>query len=1461
MKNETWLLWYKNINKYNEYNKFNGIKNEKLESDYISFLYVKEIKTVKVLKMDVKGESIHKLNEEYKKYHIKKELNWNKEKNNKFIYKRLYNEKIEIANNKYIKNNVKNKYLDQKHRLIGVFNKLSSMLNKKKNISIIKNYKLHNIVEDHINNIDNRQIKNNLLKPHYFFTVGYNEGPLPTQIRQWTSSVYYFLKLDKINTTYLDNYTSKLIKLFFNVKYLRKRLTWDLKITNGFKIVPDLYFYKNINNILSYTSRRTNLSLREAISFTPAFLKLDVIKEQMESAIKYGKLFKQRKLKLYLGFYPKRKTYFRKLSRIILSKPFFKHTTLNLIIDLFLYNNKRFKFKRIKNLTLRRSIYKYMYSMYADYIKKIKDTINRPRFFYINLIEPKIYNSYSDIITTYYKYFIYYKNPVFVYFSFLSIQLNLIFKFAQDKIFKNDNVVNKNNIINNNIVESNKSSFFNINTIFYNKNNTNKGKFFIYKNKQGLSIINNEDNNIIIYNKNKLRAYYIKQKNIEVDKKKNKSEGEDFSKYVLIRKYLAELESKSNKPIDMSTLTLWNTKGLNNKWYTPTGLVLSDKLKKKLKKFSNKKSYRKTKENAKKLQDPRAIFIKDKEIYNKRKGNKKRNILAKKNIIIKYGLTDSKRVWRFETGVLLPVEVYQPDKFDWLKHVLLPDEKLKKSLIVPQIKSTNISNNITNNLTKSNNYLDINNNSNINNTNNIINNNIKSNIDNINFNNLNNNIYDELPKNIDNINNSYIINKNNNFILKNNINNYDQINKKENLYYYLTNNRIINYNINSIKSKRKDSIINKNNIFFNKSIGYKNKFDHSILNLNLFSKFINNKGMSSIKGSQFNFYYDELKKLIGSRNIWLVYNILANIEKEYSKIYNDVIMSKDYVVLPYSYNNTESYEYNGYSDQYIDSINHENSNKVEFKVWPSFDSNYNNEIIKKGYNEKLFKVRYRNLINYSIILYYYKIIYYWNKLNFNFLNINMQGNNNIDYKLYKFSTVNIIFDLLHYNYRSLIRIKPRYYFINKFRLYEYKYRKANFNNWIVSMRFVKKLRRTPKNFWYRLNILSNTFYNKIIRFAELDTKRSVLVPFVLYIEDILYTLYGKWVLIRIWPLKRYFLSSYLLAGRFLTLMLWRKKKKSGKFNFQRMSTKLISGIRILQIRKAYQYYNEYSARWPNKLINLLSNNKLGKYNYGMMEWYDEDNLKNYQLESYNIPYNNLNEFFSNNKYNYIFAFNKTINAIRRFKIKKNIWRNRINNLQYMNYWLRPLKHYIMTLNKGFDITGLQLRLSGRLGTTRNNLRSTYKNRIYGSLLGPNHLNIRSGKNITIGSPKLRGYLKPNVDFAIKISKTKNGAVSLKVWMSSIFSSDLRELLLHLVKIKSLYSQLINRFYFVKPYVNYIKNNYNIESPYKSLDINILKKRKRKVWRRKKYFKKSFKFIKNPLNKKSLPFKKYTFIKK
>jgi hypothetical protein len=60
------------------------------------------------------------------------------------------------------------------------------------------------------------------------------------------------------------------------------------------------------------------------------------------------------------------------------------------------------------------------------------------------------------------------------------------------------------------------------------------------------------------------------------------------------------------------------------------------------------------------------------------------------------------------------------------------------------------------------------------------------------------------------------------------------------------------------------------------------------------------------------------------------------------------------------------------------------------------------------------------------------------------------------------------------------------------------------------------------------------------------------------------------------------------------------------------------------------------------------------------------------------------------------------------------------------------------------------------------MRSLYKNKFYGNLLGPQHIDNLLKKPITIPTHRFRGYIRPNIDYAFKVSKSRNGSVSFKV---------------------------------------------------------------------------------------------------
>jgi len=104
---------------------------------------------------------------------------------------------------------------------------------------------------------------------------------------------------------------------------------------------------------------------------------------------------------LFGGYDIKKITKVSKYKRLLLGRPIFKHTPFNVTIDLFIFNNKADQIRRLRNVMLRRFAYKYMYSLYVDVYKKVNETLNRPRFFYINIIEPTVFPYYSQVVKSY----------------------------------------------------------------------------------------------------------------------------------------------------------------------------------------------------------------------------------------------------------------------------------------------------------------------------------------------------------------------------------------------------------------------------------------------------------------------------------------------------------------------------------------------------------------------------------------------------------------------------------------------------------------------------------------------------------------------------------------------------------------------------------------------------------------------------------------------------------------------------------------------------------------------------------------------------------------------------------------------------------------------------------------------------------------------------------------------------
>jgi len=552
---------------------------------------------------------------------------------------------------------------------------------------------------------------------------------------------------------------------------------------------------------------------------------------------------------------------------------------------------------------------------------------------------------------------------------------------------------------------------------------------------------------------------------------------------------------------------------------------------------------------------------------------------------------------------------------------------------------------------------------------------------------------------------------------------------------------------------------------------------------------------------QINSLLNEIKRFKGFGNVWYLMYFINVIKKEFNNVNRDILQTKNMNVRP-TWLDMKDNTFISINNN-IFNFKHKNYT-LKLPLSSSFLPNQreNNLNKKWGYYDKIFKPYYKNMISLFILNSYYVFIQYignYNPISYFFYNwINKFNNirhNNI--AIYNFLTVKILLDLLHYNYRSWIRIKSKYYYLRKIKIYRRKLHKLTINNWAVSIRFFKKLKKTPKNFWLRYHKNAANIVERIIHNSELNTKRKIFVPFVLYIEDVLFSIYGKWVIIRLWPLKHSYLSSYILAKKILMRIIWQQKinrRVRSFFSIGRYSLRMMEYLKSIEIKKAYSYYVYNASSWPNDLLLKMNNmNKSHSLNYKNLEFFNKKEERYHYLNSYTLMYNNLSDFIPTLDYRYLSIVKDYLNCFSNNNRRKP---NLNNRYKYIQYWLLPLRKYIGQLTKNTDITGVKFNISGRPGWKRSNNRKIHKIHDYGNRLTPRHLNPLTLKSYSFYTPRLRGYLKSHIQSSISISKGRNGSVSLKVWISSTLSVDVHELLLHLVRIKELYYQLINRYYLV-----------------------------------------------------------------
>jgi len=1276
----------------------------------------------------------------------------------------------------------KNKFLNLKSKFYNVhYKKKEAILNKN----------LINSIGERMMSISSNKMSNNLTKPHYFFTTGYYEKNLPSQIKHWRSSVYNFLKSEGAGNNSKDIYTSKFLSLFFSVSGLRIKSIWDTEMMVGLKIIVGNYIFPQIRNMIEYTSDRTRLGVRKLSSLPKEILTMKWVLKQWQVADKLNEIYEINKEKFSTGEGAKKRESIKDpMLGFYISKPLFKHTSFNLIIDLFVYNNKSYITNQLNNMSMRRSLYKYMYSMYIDSYAKIKDTINRPRFFYINLIEPSIH-SYYDLILKYYGELIIIKNkPMMLFIYIYLLQVNFMNKL-------------KLTLINNNLY-SIFNNYFHDDQIEYIKNNNNmnsaasqrdadelnKNQIVVFKRRN----IDNSYNKLngyksLLYKKNKellpLNSGNIKDYNSDNTIYKQKKNLNKYSKsnFIKYNKYFADLEKKSKSSVDISTLSLWHSKGLGKTYRTPF-----DK---------KKKSY-----NNYTYKNKSSFTITSYKNRNKKWDFNNENKSIKKNADL----------WNKRNNKLIPN------------------------------RDSYVFNNNVNKVNKINDSLILNNNIIINNSNDQFNINLISNetIDNNNksykdkeyFNKVVlgreeyiNNIDKEIKNGtlLNNVFTSFYITKKS--LKLNKLNkNISFINKDENI-------NGINEDMNKIKKLQLLKDKNNNSISTNNfsceqvkdcAISSKNlwdNLDHSIIGELSKYIYINRDMFYKSNIFQINSLLNEIKKFKGFGNIWYLLYFINVIKKEFDIVKRDILVSKNIDVRPELFNKKENISVpasfsetgNTFNNIFESKVVYYKNNVYNMKihVWPSFLPNKREENLnfKLGYNEKIFKPYYRYMIPVFILNSFFSFAYisgYLNPLNIisSYLTVKLNNFKQNTFSLINFLTVKILLDLLHYNYRSWIRVKNKYYYLSKISFFHNKFCMLIINNWRRSHKILNKLKKTPTSFWSKYYKGVAYLAGRVVQYAELDTKRKIFVPFVIYIEDVLFSIYGKWVIIRLWPLKKYYLSSFILANRIIKLIIARRKKQYTRFNLKKMSLKLMVNLKYLQIQKGYNFYIKNYSPWPRDLFSKLNSGIIAhSLNYKSLEFFDKKNDIKHNLNTYSLLFNNLSDFLPIFNYKYTSANKDFISFMNKIHLKrKNKSPRFYTKEEYIYYWLLPLRRYFVNLTRTTDIIGLRLKVSGRPSWKRNNDRKIVKTIDYGNRTITHHYHSKLYKFIPLAVPNLRGYLKSQTQYSSTWDKSKNGVVSIKIWITSMVAADILELLLHLVRIKDLYSQLLHRYFGKKTYI-------------------------------------------------------------
>jgi len=1374
---------------------------------------------------------------------------------NKIEEEKDWENEINRVDDKGLKNiiqdnlNLKKSFKIESNELKSFFYSSGKIMKKKSNVKLKKRIIE---IENKLEETEKGGYSKNFIHPHYFFPPNYNRKSLLGQLRHWNTSVYTFVRGDKRMNVHLDLYARKLIQSFFSVQSI---LTWSRtrpEVESG--VILRKWFNRKNNVMFFYAYTLFNFPLKIKRRVSKLFKEPRRLKEK-----DYHKFLLLQPVASLFGFDLElsRETKIQN-RRWMLSKPLFKHTSFNVIIDLFIFNNKSNEDYMLENLLSRRIVYKYMYSMYANFADKIKATYSRPRFFYINILEPGIYVYYYKVVRNYEKTIIF-KNGIFkfyLYYHFIQLRFsswkeNLFakYKIPSIKIYnflnkKKDNIP----IFGNKELEV-KDSSIDIN-VDSKKINTDLALMKIEDIEKSLSLKN------------------------EVIKDRTSVEVGEYN--VLVKKerervvYVFDLEGKwihTDGDKDMRSAAIaaigswWETEKAKKAWREKkrrqSGLGIKDyhywmgkedEIPRTLEEISeeNKKYLeedgvvnKKKKNKKRRKQDEYLIWLQKKNsLGEKQKQQKIEEKVEEKEQIVEDPIKNKKLTINLE---LLENESVSFEQIEDEFLRLHPEERKKgvaggyvirpESFVESEEDTTdkkiksldgieedpaerwnaslfNIS--MVNILQQEDRSKKSGINIPLSGTDTIFTDYYKFPL--VNCKSLEKELSNTsmtLEKEISSLNEDKVLsevnihNKERTPIVGFDFTSFVQ----SEVQGFNKDRKEIDYHIMKSHVNQNDTL---KNLWEKKDSKFFKILDFFLRNR---SRFESKEG-DSISNKVFYSLYDNTKLFRGYGNFWYWFYFSAYVKREFFLVNRDILVTKTFTILPRTENSLNRKFFPGLNapcDYDIENID----GKVLGRFWPSYNIDKEDNKINTSlfYHSEIFKPYYRYMIPLFILKSFTDLCLRLKEYSLGYVvNLFLWDNKEIENNavvLTRFILVKILLDLLKYNYRSLIRLKPKYYFVNRVRAAKQYYTRATLSHWISINRTLAAGILSPNQFWHRFDKLLNFYYSRVVRDAAADSRRKIFVPFVLYFEDLLYINYGKWVLIRLWPLKRFFLSSYILANRVLTLLLWQRDYRKKSMGFTARALQLIRFVKLNEMKSYYGHYIEENNSWPNFIVNKFNDEAKSKNRSlllpGLEKFYIGWGMLD-RLSTYGRVRKDLHHFFATRYYDYgevvyntLIYNNKNPNWFVRNKLNVgNIdwWVPDYQELSF--YWLRPFNYYLMKLKTQFDISGIQFQFAGKTRHARSNDRSTYKYLYSGEFFGPRHPFKLLQKKIPLNVHFIRGHTKSYIDYARSESTTEGGAVSLKVWLFARYSADVQELMLHLLEIKYLYTYLMNKSYKVDP---------------------------------------------------------------